>query len=799
MKTARMVFAVMLALGSLLERRRVMKTARRPSVALLALAALFLWGAGGIWGGASAAAATQTWNSSSNGNWTTSGSWSPTGTPTSGTAAVVSNGHVVTVNTPGQNAASIEVGGTAGSGLSIVYDNSASTLTETFGALTLATGTTSTVHNNGTLTVGTNGTLNLSASTLTIESGGVFNIAGAGASSAGAIRSASGASIINGSVALTADSSIGVTAGTLTVTGGLSGSCNLTKVGAGTLILGDNNSAYTGVMTVGGGILRVTGSSALGTTGTGAASVAVADVRANYVPGVATPNAIADTLGNGTWAYRRGDGGILAWNTSGYYVNSNTSLSLHRGDTAVLPAGATEVSFEPGATTAAGDSVPRWTAGASETGTIELKGNIRKLNTYSGTGANGVYFTIRKNGSTVLYGAQYVAYGDTTGYAFDVTTTVSAGDYVDFVLNSNGDSAGDGSGLAATIVSKSLATNSGTAIISGGALELVKTTSDITTSEPLSVAGTGVSNAGVIHNISGNNTLNGAITLTAASAIGVDSGTTLAVGGAISGTSFGLTKVGDGTLVLGNGTNSYSGATTVSAGTLKVNGSISSSTGISVGAGVLAGNGVVPVISGYGLVSPGNSPGILTTTQVNPTGGLDFAFQFTAAGSPDYDSPSASLNDVLRITDGTSPFTAPLSLVNGNVVGIYFDVVTLYDGVYKGAWYTDKNSSFLGSVQGATYNYFVLGDGLGGDGYLNGVGYYSLADYRTIQGITSAEVVLSTLSEPADFGTGTVNGWVTQFTVTNAFAPAGGAVPEPAALGLIGLTLLAIRRRRASR
>ena len=114
--------------------------------------------------------------------------------------------------------------------------------------------------------------------------------------------------------------------------------------------------------------------------------------------------------------------------------------------------------------------------------------------------------------------------------------------------------------------------------------------------------------------------------------------------GALSGSGT-LTKQGAGTLTLSGTSSSYSGATTISAGTLLVSGSLGSSA-VTVSSGTtLAGAGSAGAIASLaGTVSPGNSAGAagtLTLTGTAALGGGTYTCDITGTGSTDCDKIAA--------------------------------------------------------------------------------------------------------------------------------------------------------------
>jgi autotransporter-associated beta strand protein len=217
--------------------------------------------------------------------------------------------------------------------------------------------------------------------------------------------------------------------------------------------------------------------------------------------------------------------------------------------------------------------------------------------------------------------------------------------------------------------------------------------------------------------------------------------------------------------------HTYTGTTTINSGsTLIINGSTTTS-GVTVN-GTLGGHGTLTdaTIAGSGTVKAGAlaSLGILAADAIEPTGGLDFDFTFSLAnGAPAWDTPNASINDVVRLTDLTNPFAANMNA--SNVVNVYLNVASLNQGdTFTGGFYTDKPTDFLTNISGATYQYHLF----------DGVDYVPYSGPLTFG--------LNTVSIPATFIGGMILGYSTQFT----------AIPETGSASLLALASLALFRRR---
>jgi autotransporter-associated beta strand protein len=203
-------------------------------------------------------------------------------------------------------------------------------------------------------------------------------------------------------------------------------------------------------------------------------------------------------------------------------------------------------------------------------------------------------------------------------------------------------------------------------------------------------------------------TVVGGITLAGAATIDIGSTGSLTLPGVIGG-GYGLTTGGAGTLIL-TGTSNYTGATTVSAGVLEVDGSIAASSGVTLDSGAtLSGGGSVPSVTADGTIQPGSTASPTSTGTLIVAGGtlnadstVGIRLDGTTPGS-DYDQISVGASGTLAL-DGPA---LGLSLGSGYspTLGTSYTIVSMgtsatHSGTFdrQGQSLTDGSTFVIGNT-----------------------------------------------------------------------------------------------------
>ncbi len=379
-----------------------------------------------------------------------------------------------------------------------------------------------------------------------------LTLSGSGISGSGALYAVSGSNIFGGPVTLAADSAIGVDTGLgLVLNNAISGNFNLIKSGAGTL-------AFTGATpnTFGGAMYVNQGTLALAKSGGGIA------VPGNLFIGGANAAEVrldADGQLTGGCNVTVGTSGLLNLNN---FNTSIGSLTLSNGS----------VATGTGLLTLSGGINSLGNQTATISGNLNLSGMNQTVFVTDGTADDDLSLTANVvNGGISKTGAgRLVLSGDNS---YDGETVVGAGVLTVTTATALGSTAG-GTGVSPGARLELRSGIAGLLVISGEALEL---------------NGTG-GGLGALRNVAGNNAWTGPVTLGSAATVQCDFGSTLGLGGSVSGNGHALTinalgdvavnnqitgsgtslfKLGAGTLTLsGSLANSYGGTTYVSDGTL---------------------------------------------------------------------------------------------------------------------------------------------------------------------------------------------------------------------------------------
>jgi hypothetical protein len=164
-------------------------------------------------------------------------------------------------------------------------------------------------------------------------------------------------------------------------------------------------------------------------------------------PGGGTGGGTGGGAGTTTYTYTTDFSGTQGprW----YYLNENgTQMTYNSGSQlwqgAQAYQGIWNGGFHPGNTSAA---VLKYVVPG--TGSVHITGNFADLDV---GGGNGVICTIKKNGSTTVAGPYAISNGNSTGQSYDVSNSVTDGDYFTFEVGSAGENSFDSTRLNPVVV-----------------------------------------------------------------------------------------------------------------------------------------------------------------------------------------------------------------------------------------------------------------------------------------------------------------------------------------------------------
>lgn len=526
----------------------------------------------------------------------------------------------------------------------------------TSGSLTLSTAKTytgQTTVSGGTLLAGIANAFGSSAP-LAVNSGTV-NLAGF-SQTVGALSGSAGTLITTGTAAGSATLTTSFASGTSTFAGSIannvSGTVAFTKNGAGTQILSGTNT-YTGNTTVSGGQLNVTGAY----TGAAAGSRFYANGGSmTFDMGTGSASFYGDNFANAQQVAQGAFTSQLTLQSGTLNVLTQTGAGASYGSLNLGIANASangSLTVNGGSLNVDGRILMAANAGAGPQSTLTINGgqvNLGNAGLYSTATNNGVLrfgagvSTVNLNGGTLsMIGTVNDSPAAGSIFNFNGGTLKAVGANADFLavgtnMNVNVKSGGaiiDDSGFAVTITKALLDGTGGGGLTKLGSGTLTLSATNTYTGNTRVSAGTlSITNATGLQNstLDMNAADSGSISFGQNSTLGgltgsrdLNMGTrTLSVGNNGQSTTYSgglsngaLTKLGAGTQVL-SGNNTYTGATTISAGQLSITGTSDTSGGITVANTTTAANLVVSgnaqLNAGGGNINVGSGTGLATAT-----------------------------------------------------------------------------------------------------------------------------------------------------------------------------------------
>jgi fibronectin-binding autotransporter adhesin len=536
----------------------------------------------------------------------------------------------------------------------------------------------------------TGAALNLNFATATLGNTNNITLNGTGVANAGALTGSTTTDTVSNNIILGSNSSIGGASNMMLsgiISDGGSG-FNLTKVGAG-IITASNANTYSGGTIINTGTLSATNKNALGTTGA-----------------LAVNNAA-----------------ILSLNLGGNTLQNSSTLTLSNTAalTSVVGAGLTDVLNNPIVLTGT-HTITSTTA----TAVLSLAGGITNNTnnlTFTGSGniiESGVIGS--SSGGIIKSGTGTLTLSNANTYTG--TTAVSAGTLTATNTNALGGAGGGAISVAtastlrfnlsgATLTNPNTITLTGTAAlvsdVAGGSTDIINnpiTFAAAATPTFTATNATGVFTlGGNITNSTGLLTINGAGDININGVLGASSG--------------GVTKAGAGTLTY-NAANTYTGATTISAGTLK----LGSANGIGSGSAVnlsIAGaqfnlnnfNDTIGSLTGVAGTTVTLGSGTLTTGGNNTTTTYTGVISGSGGGLTKEGTGVMTLAGANTYTGATQINNGTLTLTNLNALG---------SGATQSSSTTIASGATLSSAVNATFGNTntinLAGTGVGGVGAL---------------------------------------------------------------------------------
>ena len=508
-------------------------------------------------------------------------------------------------------------------------DLGAGTLTLGAGAV-LSTGGAAASIGNGTMAFGAN------PARFTVTTGSDLTVSASTTGTAGLIKTGNGVLTLNtaSAIAVTAGTSFyGVGQGTLRygVANALTSTANVFVNGGATLDINGTTSTVgnlngygnvaigSGSLTVGsiaqivifGGALSGDGTFIKNTTGI--TTTLAGDSTAGFTGGV---QVLGGTLSLSTpGAIGTGTSPLLLGNTSGavqslltlgpLVTNFSRDITVQAGST---PTTAHTITAPAGISTISGNIVINNTAVSATSGGFTLAGVGLQLNGTTGAAGGNANQTGVMSGP----GGVYVFSGNWT---FSGNNTYSGGTFLD-TTTAGGFGIGIDSTPTAGVVTSGPFGTGAVSFSTGFGMNLRADGGARTIANQINLSSTGG-----YFGVAGTNplTLNGPVNLqaaTVAQTFNIMNTATTTIGGVIQNGTGGIIKNGPGVLNL-TGNNTYTGTTTVNAGTLLVNNSTgNAAAAVTVNSGaILGGSGSIGgplTVTAGGIVSPGNSPGTLT-------------------------------------------------------------------------------------------------------------------------------------------------------------------------------------------